>query len=129
MSHRMLGSIMLSHIPSLRKAVMKDERLEWVEGATGYSYYYDSPDSRKCSHKIKVKDSHYEIGVVEDTGGKGYRLEWESDANFGGIIGSKGEILATAYAKEYTRDWAAKNGFVISESVDKEGSIVLTMTN
>lgn len=129
MSHRMIGSIVLTDCVSLRKAVTKDPRLEWVEGATTFKYYY-ADDSQPCVHKIKVVGQpDYEIGVVPEPDGTGYRLMWESDSGFSRIIGSKGEEINTAYAKEVSRDWAAKNGFTVSETTDEEGLIVLTMEN
>ena len=131
MSHRLVGTVCLTDTNSLRKAVMKNPKLQWVEGATEYKYNYNH---RKCIHKIKldgIKDGdYYELGVVESEDGKGYRLEWESDAiKISAIIGDQGENLHTDYAREVSRDWAAKNGFTLVENTDAQGQIVLTMTN
>jgi hypothetical protein len=128
----MIGSVCITDINSLRKAVIKNEKLKWVEGATEYNYH-GAHNKRPCVHKIQYVgewSEHYDIGVVQSEDGKGYRLEWESDGYpISNIIGNAGCKLHTDYAKEVARDWAAKNGFTVAETVDKEGSIVLTMEN
>lgn len=129
MSYERLGSLLLTDINSLRKAVEKNDRLTWVEGATTYQHEYSA---RACVHKIKVvgrKEGAYEIGVIESKDGKGYRLIWDSSSGFNGVIGEGASIINTDYVREVHRDYAAKHGYTVTEATDEEGQIVITMTS
>lgn len=128
MSYTRLGTIVLTDIASLRKAIEKNPALTWVEGATTYQHEYSA---RSCVHKIKVNGSNtgYEIGVIESKDGKGYQLVWDSSSGFDSVIGKGASIINTDYAKEVARDWAARNGYTVTETADSEGNIVLEMTN
>lgn len=129
MSYLRIGQIILTDINSLRKAVEKNSKLTWVEGATTYQHEYSA---RKCVHKIQVngrKEGAYEIGVIKSEDGKGYQLVWDSSSGFDGVVGEGACIINTDYAKEVARDWAAKNGFTVAETVDADGSLILTMVN
>ena len=128
MSYTKLGAVVITDIAGLRKAVMKDKRLIWVEGATSYKHEYNE---RPCVHKIQVSDKGpgYEIGVIETQDGAGYNLIWDSSSGFERIIGKGACDLNTSYAREVSRDWAAKNGFTMTETTDKEGNLVIEMTN
>lgn len=129
MSYTRLGTIVLTDIASLRKAIEKNPALTWVEGATTYQHEYNA---RACVHKIKVvgrKEGAYEIGVIESEDGKGYQLVWDSSSGFDSVIGKGASIINTDYVREVHRDWAAKNGFTVAETVDAENNMVITMTN
>lgn len=127
MSYTRLGQIVLTNISSLRKAIIKNPKLTWVEGATSYQHEYNN---RKCVHKIQVAGSGgYEIGVIDNPDGAGYKLIWDSSANFEPIIGQGACNISTDYARESAREWAAAEGYVIKETADSEGNIVLEMTN
>lgn len=129
MSYERRGTVVFTEIDSLRNAVMKNPNLEWVEGAKTYKHEYNA---RSCSHKIKVKGRNsegYEIGVVENPDGTGYNLVWDSSGNFEPIIGEGASNIRTDYTRETSREWAARKGYVMTETVDSEGLIVLTLDN
>lgn len=127
MSYTRLGTVTIVDIASLRKAVDKNPDLEFVEDAKTYLH---EGYERKCVHKIKVKgNEHYEIGVIEHPDGTGYQLVWDSSAHFEDIIGYGASVINTDYTREVSRDYAARNGYVMTEATDAEGKIVLTLEN
>lgn len=127
MSYTRLGTIVLTDIASLRKAIEKNPALTWVEGATTYMHEHSY---RSCVHKIQVNgNKNYEIGVIESKDGKGYQLVWDSSSGFDRVIGEGASIINTDYVREVHRDWASKHGFTVTEATDEEGQIVITMTS
>lgn len=126
MSYTRLGNVVITSIESLRKAVDKNPDLEFVENAKTYLH---EGYERECVHKIKVKgkEGYYEIGVIEHPDGTGYQLIWDSSAQFERIIGNGASIITTDYTREVSRDYAARNGYVMTETADAEGNIVLTL--
>lgn len=96
----------------------------------------DPKDYGKCLHAIGIEgnDEAYEIGVVKNPKG-GYALLWDFFDGGNGLMKyvhaasdkAKSGIgkLQQAYAVEVAKKNARKQGFAVSEKVQKDGSIKL----
>ena len=112
--------------------------------------YFDGIDPKDygtCAHMISMENVNYQIGVV-DRGDGTFTIIWDF---YGGDytnhpvyktgghgmpdgmaitnhIGQNAEHLMSAYAHEYAIQFAARNGYMVHESYDDEGNLVLEMT-
>jgi hypothetical protein len=101
----------------------------------------DPKDYGKCEHALSVKDdkSHscYEIGVVNNPKG-GYALLWDF---FSGGLGLMKHVssdqdekkegigkLMKAYSVEVAKKAAKKQGFMVQETVQSDGSVKLRLS-
>jgi hypothetical protein len=148
MSHVVCSQIIINDLEALKKAVSKFPKLKWNESKKTFTWYgdwrndYAAKDAAykngidvdqygKCDVCIQMKGVEYEIGVVRRKDGQGWTLVWDHYASGIGLshyIGRNGENLTTAYAEEYIRDFAERNGFIMDQQEDGEGNLVLTMT-
>lgn len=95
-----------------------------------YKLGIDPEDYGKCEHAIRVEGSSYEIGVMKRKDGNGYSLVWDFFAtgrNINKVIGDGAEKLMTEYSREFINQFANTNSFMLDESVDSEGNIVMNM--
>lgn len=136
MSHLYQNQIAIHDLDILKKAVAGFGGLKWNEGATTFRWYvtnkYDKKqlesEQGKCEHSISIKGCSYEVGVVRRKDGDGWSLVFDPlDTKAADIVGRQCEKIVSAYAEEYTRDWASKKGFILEESVDDEGNKVFAM--
>lgn len=149
MSHVVCSQIIIHDLDLLKKALSKFPELTWNENKKTFNWFgdwrndYSSKDAAykngidvdqygKCDVCIQMdgKPNHYEIGVVRRRDGEGWSIVWDhysTGKNLSEIIGRNGEKLTTAYAEEYIRDFAERNGFIIDEQTDGN-ELVLTMT-
>jgi hypothetical protein len=142
-----LGIITEDGLDCLRAVVAKDPKLEWCEGATTYQWYgkwmqdysgeraalnrgIDPSQYGKCSHKIKLKGCHYEIGVTKRNDGLGYSLVWDKWASGHKIsahLGADAEKLMIPYALEYAQHYAAQTGAMLNTTTAEDGSIYVEL--
>lgn len=150
MSHVVCSSILINDLDALRKAVARFPELKWNENKKTFNWYGEwvddyaandaaykngiDPDQYGtcdvCIQRERACQQHYEIGVVRRRDGQGWSLVWDhysSGENLSEIIGRSGEKLTTAYAEEYIRQFAERNGFIMDERTDENGDLVLTM--
>lgn len=72
----------------------------------------------------------YDIGITERKDGAGYALVWDlwgQGQRISDYIGTDAEKLLTQYSHEFINQFANTNGFMLDESVDSEGNIVMNM--
>lgn len=134
MSHLVASLIKLTDLDILRKAVRGFGGLTWNEGAKEFRSYGDTGKHRSelgtCEHSITVDKAHYQIGVIKNKDGDGWTLAFDNDdITIVSEVGGQSEKLAAAYGEVYVRDFAERNGFMVDESKDSEGNMVLTMTD
>lgn len=108
--------------------------------------YHDgiSPkDYGKCSHMISMEGANYQIGVV-DRGDGSFTLIWDFyGRKYNGVtpmrdrhdgpeitdyLGHSAELLTAEYSREFIHDFATRNGFIMNETTDADGNLVLDMT-
>ncbi len=146
MSHLICSEIVINDLDILRRAVagfvcrnFPDKmKLVWNEGKKDYKWYTKDTKAEtqhgRCEHTIgwtrpDKKEGYYEIGVVRRKDGEGWSLVFDPfDPTLSNAVGMNNELLLAAYADEYIRDFAAKNGFMVEQSLDGEGNIQLTMS-
>jgi hypothetical protein len=133
MSHLTCSKIAIQDIDILKKAVDGFDGLVWNEGAKVFTSYGDTgqTDSQfgTCEHSITVKGATYQIGVIKLDDGTGWGLAFDrADRRVSDIVGPSSEKIHAAYSEAYIRDFAEKSGFLLEESVDDEGNLVLSMT-
>ena len=96
MSHVANVKLEVHDLDALREAVGKIDGLTWCEGQTTYQWYgkwlndwhgdqaaadsgFDPATFGQCEHAIKADGATYEIGVVPNPTGKGYRLIYDKN--------------------------------------------------
>lgn len=114
---------------------------EWREGQATYKWWgrhmgdYPIPegftenDLGKCQHAIHFPDAAYEVGVVRRRDGRpGWQMLWDFvDGRLSRLMGGKdANLLKREYAAVVARKTAMQSGFVVSESRQADGSLVLT---
>jgi hypothetical protein len=134
---------------ALKKACA-DLGLEFMEGQTTHKWYgkwvndYNADDAAykqgvatedygKCVHALKVKDTPgaYEVGVIKNPNGKGFKLIWDFYAGGQGlmsVIGTDGKKLIGAYAEHATKRAMKKQGLQVKMKTLKDGTRRITGT-
>ena len=142
MSHVVTVDIEIKDIDCLRKAC-KAIGLEFRENQKTYKWYgrsvgdYPIPngfsvsDLGKCDHAIGIpnNNSAYEIGVVKRD--NKYTLLWDFwSGGYGlqGVVGDKCGNLVQAYTKEVAVKKARNMGYIVKETKNKNGDVVLTLS-
>lgn len=137
----------------LRKAVEGIGFLKWNEGCrllngkkTFRSYYCHEKgnghvlekqiaEAGTLEHSISIdcgdgNKNHYEIGVVRKKDGEGWALVFDPyDSAAARLVGIQCQTVMAAYAEETVRDFASRNGFILEQSTDNEGNIVMVMSD
>jgi hypothetical protein len=143
MSHVSLIALKVRDLEALDAACQR-LGLELVRGQKTYRWYgqsvgdYPLPegmtaaDLGKCDHAIRVKDrpTAYEIGLVKRPGQDHYALLWDFYAGGFGLeakVGAGCAKLKQAYAVQLARKEARRRGFSLTEAVQADGGIRLTM--
>lgn len=148
MSHVVCSQIIIHDLDLLKKALSMFPKLFWNENKKTFNWFgewandYRANDAAykngidvdqygTCDVCIQMEGVFYEIGVVRRKDGQGWSLVWDHYAdgmNLSEYIGRNGELLTTAYAEEYIREYAERNGFIMDQQEDGDGNLVLTMT-
>jgi Protein of unknown function (DUF1257) len=148
MSHVVCSSIIINDLDALRKAVARFPNLifnekkktfnlygEWVNDYSAQDAAYkngiDVDQYGKCDVCIQMEGVKYEIGVVRRMDGQGWSLVWDNVGDghkLTSLLGAHAQTLTTAYAEEYIRKFAERNGFIMEEQADENGDLMLTMT-
>lgn len=145
MSHVANVEIQIKDLQALKRAC-KALGLEFVENQNTYAWYgqwmddwhttdaavtngYDEKDFGKCEHAIKVPNSSYEIGVVKNPNGVGFRLIYDTWGENGRKVseqlgGKSLTKLKNEYAVAVTTKQLMSQGFRVKRST-KAGKIVL----
>lgn len=97
---------------------------DWHTDEAAVSHGYDTKDFGKGLHAIKVPNSEYEIGVVKNPNGSGFRLIYDSYGSHGRAISeSLGGMKLTKLNNEYTATVATrqlqKQGYRVTRTVKK----------
>lgn len=149
MSHVASVELEIDDLPSLREAA-KALGLEFVEGQTTYKWFgrfmndYSGNDAAhlngidpstygKCLHALRVKGNPkaYEVGVIKDPTGKGYRLVWDFWQGGYGLekaIGKDGGLLKQSYAVMRAKKEMLRKGYRATTTKDAKGNMFLTFT-
>jgi len=148
MSHVVCSQIIINDLDALKKAVAMFPELKWNENEKTFNWYgewfndYSARDAAyrngidvdqygKCDVCIQMKGVNYEIGVVRRKDGEGWSLVWDNVGDgyrLTELLGKHAEKLTVAYAEEYIRSFSERNGFLMDQTEDSEGNLVLTMT-
>jgi hypothetical protein len=136
MSHLVCSQISILDLDILRKAIAGFGGLKWNEGATKFYSYGDTGRTKSehgtCEHSITVEkaDRGFQIGVIKRNDGEGWTLAFDPMDN--GVlktVGGQSSKLMSAYSEAYIRDWSERNGFMVDQSVDKDGNIEMVLTS
>lgn len=146
MSHVVCSSIIINDLDALKKAVARFPKLKWNDKKTfkwfgdwrndysakdaAYKNGIDPDQYGTCDVCIQMEGVKYEIGVVRRKDGQGWSLVWDNVCDgyrLTELLGAHAEKLTSAYAEEYIRQFAERNGFIMEQTEDDEG-LVLTMT-
>ena len=147
MSHVASVELVINDVDSLKQACENIEGLHFMQGQTTHKWYgkflADSDVGRQtaeefnaetfgtCDHAIKVDGSGYEIGVVKNPTGTGYRLIYDQWSSDGRDIAEKcrGEGL-TKIKPEYgavrARRHLQRQGYRVMRRVLANGQIKVT---
>lgn len=138
MSHLTIGGLAITCIDSLKKAVLRNPKLRWVD-KTEFQYY--GHHKQKCVAAIQLiggtgdeneqlseeKPYRSEIGVM-DNGDGTYRLGWDQMySKLNDIIGVNCEVIGEDYLREMAQAEAARTGFTYSEYRDENGELVINL--
>ena len=147
MSHVASVELVINDIPSLKKACENIPELTFMEGQTTHEWYgnfladsdvgrataqeFDAATFGTCEHAIKVEGSSYEIGVVKNPTGSGYRLIYDQWGSGGKAIADKcgGEGLAkikTEYGAVRTTRHLQRQGYRVVRRVLANGQLKIT---
>jgi hypothetical protein len=147
MSHVANVEVEINDLDALRKACDK-LGLEFVQGQTTYQWFnqyladsnvgrqtvrdgFKPEDFGKCEHAIKVPDSNYEVGVVKNPTGNGYRLIYDEYGSQGQAItkrlgGTQLTKLKTEYGVARASRHLRRNGYRVVRRVLSNGTVKLT---
>ena len=147
MSHVANVEVEINDLAALKSACAK-LGIEFMEGQRTYAwfdrYLADSNEGRqtvrdgfrpedfgKCEHAIKVPGSRYEIGVVKNPRGNGYRLIYDEYGQQGKVITDRlGGTQLTKLKSEYGAVRATRHlqrqGYRVARRVLANGTIKIT---
>jgi hypothetical protein len=147
MSHVASVELVINDIASLKKACENIPSLTFMEGQTTHEWYgkfladsdvgrqtareFDAETFGKCEHAIKVEGADYEIGVVKNPTGSGYRLIYDQWGSGGKRIASAcgGEGLTkikTEYGAVRTSRHLQRQGYRVIRRVMANGQLKIT---
>ena len=147
MSHVANVEVEINDLTALKTACGK-LGLEFVQGQTTYKWFdryladsnvgrqtvrdgFRPEDFGKCEHAIKVPDSNYEVGVVKNPTGNGYRLIYDEYGSQGRAItkrlgGTQLTKLKTEYGVARATRHLRRNGYRVVRRVLANGTVKLT---
>jgi len=124
MSHMAKIKGQIKNLEALKRASSK-LGLAFIENATSARYYANN--TVKCSHKITMPNTSYEIGVVKEKDDT-YGLQTDFyDANVTKAIGRDGVKLRDSYNEEVTRMFAESTGKSVFRETEEDGTVVLRL--
>lgn len=143
MSHVVDMELDIKDLELLEKACPK-LGLEFVRDQTKYKWYgrsvgdtplpegFTEEDLGHCKHAIRVKGAGpntYEIGVMKRKDGRpGYQLIWDFWKGGFGLqdkIGENGGLLKQHYTSLATKKQLLREGYRVTETVNKAGEMLL----
>lgn len=138
MSELTVGGLAITCIDSLKKAVLKNKNLKWIDGRSEFRYY--GRRTGKCVAAIQLvggmegdtvisEQAPYraEIGVI-DNGDGTYRLGWDHAYDLlNNEMGINCEVIGEDYLRELGQAEAARLGYVYSEFRDENGELVINL--
>jgi len=147
MSHVANVEVEINDLTALKTACDK-LGLEFVQGQTTYKWFdryladsnvgrqtvrdgFRPEDFGKCEHAIKVPDSNYEVGVVKNPTGNGYRLIYDEYGSQGQVItkrlgGTQLTKLKTEYGATKAQRHLQRSGYRVVRRVLANGQVKLT---
>jgi len=141
MSHVSNVELTVTDLDALQQAVEQTDGLTFCEGQRTYKWYgkwmndfhgssaavdngFDASDFGKSEHAIKVEGAEYEIGVVKNPNGDGYRLLYDNYASGRKIAKRYGDGLETiknSYAERVAVKQLQRKGYRVSTRVNAQG--------
>ena len=147
MSHVANVEVEINDLTALKTACGK-LGLEFVQGQTTYKWFdryladsnvgrqtvrdgFRPEDFGKCEHAIRVPGSNYEVGVVKNPTGNGYRLIYDEYGSQGQAItkrlgGTQLTKLKTEYGVARATRHLRRNGYRVVRRVLANGTVKLT---
>ena len=147
MSHVANVEVEINDLAALKSACAK-LGIEFMEGQRTYAWFdryladsnvgrqtvrdgFRPEDFGKCEHAIKVPGSRYEIGVVKNPRGNGYRLIYDEYGQQGKVITDRlGGTQLTKLKSEYGAVRATRHlqrqGYRVARRVLANGTIKIT---
>ena len=147
MSHVANVEVEINDLTALKTACGK-LGLEFVQGQTTYKWFdryladsnvgrqtvrdgFRPEDFGKCEHAIKVPGSDYEVGVVRNPTGNGYRLIYDEYGSQGQALtkrlgGTQLPKLKTEYGVARASRHLRRNGYRVVRRVLSNGTVKLT---
>jgi hypothetical protein len=143
MSHVVAISLQVKDLKVV-KQMCADNGWTFKEGQTTYKWYgrhvgdYPMPkgmkkeDLGKCDHAIGVPKTDWEIGLVKDKKGEGYRLAYDFFGSQGAplkaAVGPNGNTFRQSYAAAKATMECKARGYQVSRSTTEAGAVRLTVT-
>ena len=141
MSHVSNVELTVTDLDALQQAVAQTDGLTWCEGQHTYKWYgkwmddfhgssaavdngFKADDFGKSEHAIKVEGADYEIGVVKNPTGEGYRLLYDNYASGTRIAKRYGaglEIIKNSYAERVAVKQLQRKGYRVSTRLNAKG--------
>jgi len=141
MSHVSNVELTITDLDALRDAVARTDGLTWCEGQQSYKWYgrwlddfhgtdaavdngFDASTFGQSTHAIKVDGVEYEIGVVKNPTGEGYRLLYDNYASGTRIAQRYGtglETIKDGYAERVAVRQLHRKGYRVSTRVNAQG--------
>jgi hypothetical protein len=87
----------------------------------------------KCEHVIRIpgNDKAYEVGVIKNPNGKGFRLVWDFwQGGYGlkAVIGKDGGLLKQSYSVMRAKKEMLRKGYRATTTKDAKGNMFLEFT-
>ena len=141
MSHVSNVELTVSDLDALRDAVARTNGLTWCEEQKSYHWYgkwmddfhgkaaavdngFKPSEFGKSEHAIKVDGVEYEIGVVKNPTGEGYRLiydNYDSGKQIAERYGTGLETIKNSYAERVAVKQLQRKGYRVSTRVNAQG--------
>ena len=104
---------------------------DWHTGDAAVENGYDAKTFGQCEHAISVPGSDYEIGVVKNPNGTGYRLIYDVYGHHGRAIskklgGTQLTKLKTEYGATKAQRHLQRSGYRVVRRVLANGQVKLT---
>jgi biotin operon repressor len=141
MSHVSNVELTVTDLDALQYAVEQTDGLTFCEGQKTYKWYgkwmndfhgssaavdngFNAADFGKSEHAIKVEGAEYEIGVVKNPNGDGYRLlydNYDSGRKIAKRYGAGLEAIKNSYAERVAVKQLQRKGYRVSTRVNAQG--------
>ena len=141
MSHVSNVELEVNDLDALRDAIAQTDGLTWCEGHQNYKWYgkwmndfhgsvaavdngFDPSTFGQSEHVIRAEGIEYEIGVVKNPDGQGYRLLYDNYASGKQIAeryGSGLETIKNSYAERVAVKQLQRKGYRVTTRVNSQG--------